>query len=383
MKVLYDLEVFNRQDIGGISRYFYELIKYFELQKKIEIDFPKKASNNIYLNSLPAYQNAIQQSGFQKMSMLLLKAGKKFKSIPKQALPYLLWDYAFKRQYKSKIIKGNYDIFHATFYTDYYTKDIQKPLVVTIHDMIHEKFSNLSKYRNNSSTIEDKSKLIQRADRIIAVSEFTKQDIIKFHPSAATKISVVHHGNSFHQITEEKINNLPERYLLFVGGRKEYKNFEFFITAINDYIKSEKLKVICVGHPFSKEEHQILKQLNVDTFCNTIFATDGELKYLYKNASAFIFPSLMEGFGFPILEAFESSCPCILSNSTCFQEIAGDAALYFNPEDKDDLIRAIDSVLKNDTLKIKMIEQGKERLKQFTWEKTGKETLQVYDELMN
>ncbi len=151
------------------------------------------------------------------------------------------------------------------------------------------------------------------------------------------------------------------------------------INAISDYIRINNINMVCTGGAFSKEETEIFSELGIQGQIFHFFATENELYNLYHDAAAFIFPSYYEGFGIPILESFEAGCPLVCSNTSCFPEIAQDAAYYFNPKSKQEILQAIDKALTStSTCKIS---KGFQILNQFTWEESAKKHFEVYTKI--
>jgi glycosyltransferase involved in cell wall biosynthesis len=285
----------------------------------------------------------------------------------------------------------NFDIFHPTEYNPYFLKHLQKkPYVLTVHDMIHELYPTYFSPRDPTS--QWKKNLIEHADAIIAISENTKKDILKFSNAKPDRISVIYHGNPFE--FQEKTNkltilqNLPlckKSYLLFVGSRTHYKNFVFFIIAIAELLKKDmNLHVCCAGGgPFTVRERKILKKLCIHSNVHAVNTNDSIMPHLYANARAFIFPSLYEGFGFPLLEAFSCGCPVVASNTSSLPEIGGNAALYFDPRDPGSLVHALESVMTDDQVREIFVRKGLLRVNEFSWEKTAQDTKKVYENVLN
>ena len=203
------------------------------------------------------------------------------------------------------------------------------------------------------------------------------------------KIKVIYLGSSLNvddsTIDDGQIlNKLPEKYILFVGNRATYKNFTFFITSISSLLKSDKdLNLVCAGGSnFSLEEKELFSQLKISKKLFYFSINDKFLTVLYKNAVAFVFPSLCEGFGIPILESFSCGCPNILANTTSLPEIAKDAAIYFKPKDSNSILEAVSKVIYDNDLRQDLIYKGCERLKDFSWEKAVLETLRVYESVL-
>jgi glycosyltransferase involved in cell wall biosynthesis len=284
-----------------------------------------------------------------------------------------------KRDSRKKLAKNEYDILHPTEYDPYVLSYKKVPLVIDAHDMIWEMFRN--EMSNSKAVIENKRKLFFAADKIIAKSNNTKQDVLKFYPNIPEKkIVVIYHGNSF--ISESEKDIRKDRYLLFTGNRGLYKNFDRFIDAIAPVLKKYDLNLICTGTKFTPSEVSKLYNLGILNKCQCTFVYDTELLDLYKHALLFVFPSLYEGFGIPILEAFAAKCPIVLSNTSCFPEIAANAAVYFDPYNIDDIKEKVEEVLLNDKLKQELVLRGSKRLEYFTWENATKETVKLYKDVL-
>jgi len=367
MKVLYDHQIFTSQIYGGISRYFFELIKNFKNDNEIRYELSLKYSNNCYLkklNNLP-YKTFLGKYSFRGKHRLL--------------------NILNKRVSKKYISKGDYNIFHPTYYDPYFVDYIgNKPFVLTIHDMIHEIFPEIFLPKDKAS--ERKKLLAQKATKIIAISENTKRDIIKFLGIDENKIEVIYLGNSFNINKDDKPINImtPKKYILFVGGRRGYKNFELFIKAISTLLNDDvKLNVVCAGGAkFNDMEIEKLKNSKIKDKVYYYSGSDSVLAYLYQKAVAFVFPSLYEGFGIPILEAFSCGCPVIASNTSSLPEVAGDAAMYFDPTNKLSISSSIQKVIYDNNLKNQLIYKGYQRVKEFTWEKTAKKTKILYEDIL-
>jgi glycosyltransferase involved in cell wall biosynthesis len=357
MKVLYDHQIFSNQVFGGVSRYFIEIRK--GLDSKISI----LLSNNFYLRG---------------NSQVYLELTVNFKG-KKRLFNFL------NELYSIFLLKfTHYDIFHPTYYSVYFLKFVKlKPFILTIHDMTHERFPHY--FTENDNTIKHKKLLANLASRVIVVSENTKRDVIEILKIPENKIDVIYHGNSFEKVNldEEIINKIPEKYILYVGGRCTYKNFINFMHALVDSLLGDnKLYLICAGGgKFTNEELNLFENFNISYQIQHYSATDEELKSLYKNSLFFVFPSFYEGFGIPLLEAMECKTAILCSNSSCFPEIVDNCALTFDPSSIEDIKIKIDFAL-NNKLEI-YIENGTERLKYFSWDKSRKETMNTYIKALN
>lgn len=357
MKILYDHQTFTWQKFGGISRYFCEIIK--NMPNDIETIKSGVFSNNIYLTEslsreyLPFFPN-LNTSGRKKER--IIEIPNKLNSI-------------------YQINKGNYDLLHPTNYDCYFLRNNKKPFVITIHDMSHEIFFPFDK-----KTIESKKELAHKAKHIITISENTKKDILLYYKDISPdKITVIYHGNSIaaNNIKESNLKMTYE-YILYTGDRSLYKNFEPFVRAVSPILIERNLFLVCTGKPFNKEELLFFQIQKISNRVIHNFVSDLDLGALYKQAKAFVFPSLYEGFGIPILESFAAGCPAILSNTSSLPEIGGDAAVYFNPTDEINMREVIDNTINDENLRNNLIIKGTEKLRLFDWKKTALETANVY-----
>jgi glycosyltransferase involved in cell wall biosynthesis len=173
--------------------------------------------------------------------------------------------------------------------------------------------------------------------------------------------------------------NSGRPYLLYVGNRDIYKNFIPFLVAVSPILQQYDLGLICAGGGgFNEVEHKAIKSHGVESYVEQRSITDPILAQLYSHAVAFVFPSLYEGFGIPILESMACRCPCVLSDRSSLPEIAGEAALYFNPDNVDDMRAAITKILDDKAYREGLVDRGTKRASIFTWERTVQETLSFY-----
>lgn len=385
MKILYDHQIFTFQNYGGISRYFCELMDQFSKDPDIEQTLALHYSHNENLcNCHSLYQYWSSRSKFLCDTQI-------FPVIRKVTHVDVLNRLRINQRESVRLLREqDFDVFHPTYYDPYFLQYLQqKPFILTVYDMIHELYPDY--FSPNDPTKIRKKELIERAEAIIAISESTKNDIIKFTNVDSDRISVVYLGNPFeyldqsHQVKNNFEHPILEKpYILFVGNRNGYKNFIFFIKSVAKLLKKdENLRIYCAGGgPFTPHELKILAELNIFSKVRFVKTNDLIMKHLYENAQAFIFPSLYEGFGLPILEAFSCGCPALLSNSSSLSEVGADAACYFDPNDPESLIQSIETVLSDDHYREKLIRKGFERLKLFSWENTAHGTKKVYDNLL-
>ncbi|MBR5860000.1 MAG: glycosyltransferase family 4 protein [Bacteroidaceae bacterium] len=360
-KVLYDHQMFTFQRFGGVTRYFADLM-YNLPQNEFTADVPMKYCENHYVTE--TYGHKYDKLSFPENYRI------------RRRLYELANDFISKKAIKN----GDYDIFHPTYYNPYFLsalKKCQKPLVLTIHDMTFERFPQ--EVLIYDKTILNKRRLVQEADHIIAVSENTKKDIVEILGTDPSKISVVHHG---YKPIAEPVSQLFDHYILYVGERKGYKNFLSWLKAISPLFSDDnKLKVVCTGAYFSQAELSTFAELGIADRIVHISANDAQMASLYNHALCFVYPSLYEGFGIPILEAFANRCPVCLSNASCFPEVAGDAALYFDPYDSSSMYDTLKELVESTALRDELRRKGATRGKEFSIERMVEQTCNVYRKL--
>lgn len=351
--------MFSLQRFGGVTRYFCELMKNLpgENQFKLSVLF----SSNQYLK---------ENKNIFKTRDLLPAGNFKGKYYIEKQLT------AINRQYSKKCIaQNNFDVFHPTYNDNYFLNLLKKPFVITVHDLIIFKFGDT--FYKNYTGKSNLANAITRANRIIAISNNTKKDLLELFNVSEDRVDVIYHGHNKTGVTSKKF--AFKNYILFVGRRDLYKNFIPFVKAIHSLLLREPdLKLICVGQPFDKTEMELFHKLGIGAKLTALNADEASLNNLYAGARLFVFPSLYEGFGFPILEAFANECPVCLSNASCFPEIAKEGAVYFDPNDQESMLSAVEAVLYNEELKKQIVAAGSERLNFFSWQKTAIETMNTY-----
>ena len=363
MKVLFDHQIFSLQKYGGISRYFANLHYGINNTAGDTSETGMLFTDNAYIKSQSYFTTLLNQNIKNKSKR-----------------------YKYNKWYCRYLVSQNkFDVLHPTFYNPYFLKYLKKPFVLTVHDMINERFPQ---FYTSDPAAEYKKELINRANHIIAISEYTKKDILEFYSIDENKISVIHHGYQMQaKDNSVVINTLNpdtslENYLLYVGDRYAYKNFLFFVNSITPLIKRYAIKLVCAGGKiFNEEELNAFEKLNVTDDIIRVDADDEQLTRLYKYALAFVYPSLYEGFGLPVLEAFNNNCPVILSDAASLPEVAGKAAEYFNPCNQESIASAVEHVVNNTKRQNELKAAGTERLKLYRFDDCLKKTLQIYSGL--
>ena len=361
MKLIFDYQIFSAQKHGGISRYFCNLIKEIGPEARLPIHH----HDNEYLKAAPGIVD--------------LQIGEKsrfnfFKKSPDQ-----------NQEVTKKILNsGEFDIFHATYYNDYFLNYLSgKPFVITIHDMIYELFPEMFPLKDRLAIL--KKQLALKADKIIVVSEQTKKDLLKFIDIKEEKIAVIYQACSLDEklIATTEAKKPQKDFLLFVGNRSIYKNFYFMLSAISEVLKNNpNLELVCFGAPFDKKEKRFVDNLGLEKKVRVVSGEDRDLIILYKTALAFISPSYYEGFGVTILESFACGCPVLAANVSATPEAAGDAALYFDPKDPQAIKASVEKIISDTKLRAALIANGYEQNKKFSWQKAATEMKQAYQTIL-
>lgn len=220
---------------------------------------------------------------------------------------------------------------------------------------------------------------------IITPTEFTKAELMQFAEIPSSKITVTYESADVFFEDLKPFKKDFDKYILYVGQQSDYKNIKRLGTAHQRLLeKYPDLGLILVGklNASALKNQKYFESKNYKNIQFTGFIKNDKRDWLYKNAAAYIFPSLMEGFGLPGLEAMGYGTPVISSNATCLPEVYGDAAYYFNPLKTKDMVRAIDDVLSDNKLRKKLIKKGNEQIKKYSWRKMATETKAIYDQAL-
>lgn len=267
----------------------------------------------------------------------------------------------------------------------------KKAKIVTIHDLTPLRFVSPDK---NRLAFKAKQKVfahvikrsVKDAARIVVGTNYVKDDIIKFTGVNPGKIVVTHEAADEIEEAAEPIKNLvSKKFIMYVGRPQPHKNLRRLIDAFK-LLQVEKpdLHLVLVGKtdPLYEMHKKYARQKNIKNIVFTGFASEGQLKWLYQNTQAYLFPSLSEGFGLPGLEAMIHSAPVVSSNATCLPEVYGVAAHYFDPEDIEDIKQKISEVLDNPKLRGELISKGRKQVKKYSWRRMAEQTLKVYKSVL-
>jgi glycosyltransferase involved in cell wall biosynthesis len=366
IRVAYNYQTFTQQKYGGISRIFSEIAPLIDDLDNFEIKVYAGLYQNHYLaNSLNIKRKGWQVSYPSKTTRVFLALNPLFAKVAME------------------IDKPN--IVHETYYSSINTVPKGSKTVITVLDMIHEKFVDSM---GGKKFLDVKANAIKRADSIICISENTKQDLVELLNIDPAKISVIYLGHTverYKTVSDEPI--MSEPYILYVGLTDlPYKNFERLLRAYAKSVQLQKhFKLVCFGSKsFSKEQLNLIDSMGVNRSNVAHYSgNDSLLANFYRHAAAFIYPSLYEGFGIPPLEAMSFNCPVICSNTSSIPEVVGDAGEYFDPYNVDSICESVEKVVFSSTVSDKLRSKGEERIKHFSWDKCAMETKAVYEKMMH
>lgn len=228
-------------------------------------------------------------------------------------------------------------------------------------------------------------KVAKESDHIIAISSFTEKELLEFTGISEEKVTVIYESTDA-SLGASKPYSLPyKKYLLYVGQQSDYKNIKRLGDAHQKLLKTyPDLGLVLVGRKNASAltNESYFNKKSYKNILFTDFVEDAQLNWLYTHATAYVFPSLMEGFGLPGLEAMGHGTPVVSSNATCLPEIYGKAAHYFDPYQTDDMTRAITEVLGNEKLQQKLSMNGYEQIKKYSWKKMAEQTAKVYQQTL-
>jgi len=376
--ILYDGIIFQKDPHGGIARMFREILPRMcamepGLRIKIFIDGPLRGE-------LPVHPQIIIQKAPAVKRTLRVQGGWRTLIYPARRIASKVWNWT--RSFW--LGRGREVIWHSTYYT---MPEIWKgPQVVTVHDMIHERFPEYYNDPLDEVARRQKQRCVEHANVIICDSDVTRQDVENWYGNITGKLCVIPiaYNEAFHILQPEETDfpGVPEQsFILYVGGRSHYKNYKSLLEVYSQWEGRKDIRLVVVGAMWSAEEKQQLFHLGIDERVQLFHhLEDKSLCKLYNRALAFVFPSLYEGFGIPLLEAMACGCPVIASHIPTTLEVAGDCPIYFEPSEPNTLLTALDqarSGVKNSP----RIQNGLDRVHLFSWDRTARQTLDVYREL--
>lgn len=372
MKIGFDGKraVQNYTGLGNYSRYIIEILCRFYPENRYVLYAPKRRENK-------RLENLIK--GFRQLSTAYPQKNfwKRLSSI------WRIW--GITRQLE----RENIQLFHGL--SNELPLNIRKSRIrsiVTIHDLIFLRYPHCYSFIDRKIYAYKFRKACENADCVIAISECTKRDIIRYFRIPEAKIKVVYQGcdSIFEQpVDEEKKKNvrtkykLPERYILNVGSIEERKNILLAVRGLSHLPSDVHLVIVGRRTKYTEKVEQFIRENNLVTRVHIINNVPFEdLPAIYQLAEVFVYPSYFEGFGIPIIEALHSGIPVVAATGSCLEEAGGESSIYVNPDSVEEIVSAFNRILRDPVYKKDMIEKGKVFVKRFSAQEQAMLIMNIY-----
>ncbi len=364
MRVFYDHQAFSLQNAGGVSRYFYEIIRFMTNVPDVQTELLLGISGTVYpFRNLPPAKARVTQLR---------------ESLPPGMLRYvaneILGNFA-------ALVRGRMDIYHLTLFMRMPMVRARR-LIATHHDCTHERFPHL--FPDVKKVLWARKRMFPQMDAIICVSQSCQRDLVDFYGVDPAKTRVIYHGVGPLTRSPEDAKRLRQRvrreYLLYVGMRASFKNFTGLLRAFYETGLKDSMDLLVLGGgPLTADEKELIAKWKLtNSIISMPRANDGLLAEAYAGARLFVYPSWNEGFGLSPLEAMTLGCPVLATNRPSVPEICHDAPFYFDPADQEGFNDALLRAVHNDDERKQAVARGRLVAAQYTWEKCGEQTLALY-----
>ncbi|HEX7421062.1 MAG TPA: glycosyltransferase family 1 protein [Thermoanaerobaculia bacterium] len=266
-------------------------------------------------------------------------------------------------------------IFGANYFLPRLMGAVARRRIITIHDLTYKRFPELLQKETLENLERQMMREIALADAIICVSESTRRDLLQFYQADPRRVHAIHSGIA--PLPEPyPVPGLPKRYILFVSTIEPRKNLDVLLDAF-EQLRGEYDGSLVVAGRVGWKAGETERRLHATGIVHLDYLPPAQLASVYRNADVFVFPSIYEGFGFPLLEAMALGVPSIAARSSSLPEVGGDAALYFDPSNAQELAHAIRRVVADENLRHDLIARGHARAAQFRWDVAADQTLRV------
>lgn len=356
-RIAIDPQIFHLQHHGGVSRYFAELALELEKRPDVSLVLPFRRSRSVHLaHAFPGRFATIPEHSRLSPGHLAVLDPPRLRR------------------------RGGVDLVHHSWYRLQSLKTYRGGRrVCTVHDMIPEKFPEIYAHRDPHS---GKREHVEAADAIACNSESTRADLLRHwgpidKPIHVTPLAV---ADTFFEPGED-VTPPARPYVLFVGRRDEYKNFRALSAAFEILAsRHHDLHLVCVGGgPLRPDEIEPLERRGIADRVHQVDVAEADLRAYYRAAACFVFPSIYEGFGLPVLEAFASGTPVVVADTPSLVEVAGGRAEVASPHEPEDLAAAVERLLRLDRdERGAMVDAARSRAREFTWRRTADATTDLY-----
>ena len=369
MRIVFDHQAFSLQNTGGITRYFFELIKHFSIAENISPEVLLGFSSTIW----PIKEWSKPNGQALHWGPRLISSG---------MITYVINELLLNAYV---LTRGQYDIYHNTLYRFMPAVRAHR-FVATHHDCIQERFPHL--FPDHGRIIRTKRRMFRQADLVLCVSEASRVDLQEFYDVEPERTRVVYNGVSpMHRSDQGRIEmkKFARRpFILYVGIRASYKNFDGLLRS---FARSGLLEtydlVVIGGGSFSESERKQIQELGLQSCIISIPTASAELlAEAYAITSLLVYPSLYEGFGLPPLEAMMMATPVLVASSPATREVCQDAAFFFDPFDEADFVDKLIHALHDTAARRDKIKQGSELIQRYRWTKTADQVLSAYRSLL-
>jgi glycosyltransferase involved in cell wall biosynthesis len=373
MRIGIDITVLNEKNKTGIGVYTYNLIKAL-LENDPENEYVLFGFSTF---STFEYLKSTDLGNYPNVSVKVMKIpARSFRTL------FKIWQ---KVNFPSieKFI-GKVDIYHS--FNFYLPPQKDGKTVATIFDMTSLKFPNLHHKRTSELDEIRMTRIAKKADLVISISESAKKDFLEKYPNKNVEVVYPAVSDQFEDDNKKDLNGVLKKYgiggkyFISVATLEPRKNLEFLLKALLKYQGKEQL-VLVGGSGWKNEDLLELIKDNSEEIILTGFVTDEELVELYKGAICLIYPSLYEGFGIPVLEALSLGVPVICSNTSSLPEVGGDAVIYIDPTNEEDLLKSINQIAMSEKKRGEMRRKGFLQAKKFSYNKSARKLLELYSSL--